>query len=229
MIFSRYKKGQVSIEYIIGFSIVILLVVYVYFNMINDFPHYSNDINVKKTYQKVNYISSTIYSNSLLPNGTFNQSYLDFLNCGAYNYYDTTTIDSYKNVSDSLGLDLSESFQISGKIYYILIPSTKLGFDMYGKGIINNTEYDFLLKNNSLGRYNALSINGVQKNESELIEIDGHNYTIENVDFKGRYAILSDQDIFCGKLHNEETIFEESSIFGARKGGIEKLTILYWQ
>ena len=229
--FRRSRKAQQNLEYIVGFMIVLVFLVIMYVGFVAKYNYYGSKVIEKQRILKTNMILFKFYDYVVYDNGTINETAFNDFNCGLFNYYDLATVDCYKNVSESLGVKLPSLLYIEGKIYYILIPDYTDEVTGYKRGnvAINGTNYDFILKSDEYGsNYNILNITGVEKNESESVSIGGNTYVIEDVDYLGRYALISRLNFVSGVSKSDDVIASHGVIYGFMDDGIERLDVYYW-
>ncbi len=230
-IFSGSKKAQQNLEYIVGFMIVLIFLVIMYVGFIAKYNYYGSKIIEKQRILKTNMILFRFYDYIVYDNGTINRTAFNKFNCGLFNYYDLSSVDCYKNVSAFLNVKLPSLLYMEGRIYYILIPGYTDAVTGYKKGsvVINGTMYDFVLKSDAYGgNYELLNISGVEKGESEDINIGGVNYTVEDIDYLGRYALISRLNFVSGVSRSDDVVASHGVVYGNMDDGIEMIDIYYW-
>jgi len=224
------RLGQISIDYIAGYIFFIFVVLYVSYSLINTFPAHYNSINTQLLNEEVWILSEKLITN-ISSNGIINESSIEQINHCTPLYID---YEYYLNLKKCFEVSELNDFYLNIKNYPIAITTNHSGDNFTGILKINNKEIVFEtyqdILNQKCDRVRINDGSDYYVNESDEITLDvgtDVKYTIEQIDYSGKYVILSHRLIDCGKnpgtqktsVVNRYLTYNES---------IAKINLVYW-
>lgn len=195
----KFRKSQVNIEFIGGFMLFLIVIVYVAFSLINAIPMrqdvYDDDIMRLQAWK-----SSEIFLKIAELDGRIEDSRITgFAACAGYNYNDPISREAYYNVTSLL--NVSESNYIHLVVEEFPIALLDSGDSAQRSGFLNikGTQYQTDARNTS-AIFNETQINGIGAwlAVNDVADFGGTEYRVAMIGTAGDFVIFKRAIINCG-------------------------------
>lgn len=221
----KKQKAQIKFDFIIGFFIFTMAVVYIASSVIQSFPRYavqSADNGMRLDAWR----SSDEFMRLSEKDGVINETSLNaFLSCFHYNYNDAASRENYTYVKDLL--NVSDSSDIHLNFDTLLFGITDAGDNSVRNGtvIFRGNLYDIAVRNTSSYFDETRTVGGWS---NTAVSVGSETYDVFKIDYDGEFVILRKRIIDCGP--NVPALAPNSVIrrFSTYGGSVVMAELTYW-
>ncbi len=237
----NHPKAQISIEFIAGFGIFIMIVGYIMYTAIMIFPKYYELSNENAIREEAWTLSVNVIDYLKGSTAVNNQSLASLSGCRIYHYFDDPTTNeddlsraNYTYFKNLFNVDESNDFHIFVKSSPVVMTDYTRGRNKTGNMTIDGLEYMFEVFNATSLKYDAVSISGgstvVTADENDTVSLGKYTFNIDNIDPKGKFLImgLEDPSINCGKHIPMTGINSKVRRFTTYNKWITAVDVVYW-
>ncbi len=193
------QKAQVKFDFIVGFFLFTVVVVYISFSAVQSFPRYiaqAADNNMRLEAWK----TSDGFMQFSERNGAIDTNALKtFSSCVDYNYNNITSRNDYADVKHILNVSDLSDIHLTFDILLFGITNTGNNTDRKGPVIIHGTPYTIAVRNTST-YFNEVSRegSGIWSNTSVDIGAPPEPYDVLKIDYDGEFVIFRKRLVDCG-------------------------------
>lgn len=237
----KHSKAQISIDFIAGFGIFIMVVGYVLYTAMMIFPKYYEQSNENAIREEAWTLSVNVMDYLKGSTAIDDQSLASLSGCRIYHYFDDPTTDednlsraNYTYFKNRFNVDGSNDFRILVKSSPVVMTDYAKGRNKTGNMTIDGVEYMFELFNATSLEYDAVSISDgstvVTADENDTVSLGKYTLNIDNIDSKGKFLImgLEDPSINCGKHIPMTGINSKVRRFTTYNKWITAVDVVYW-
>ncbi|RLG15586.1 MAG: hypothetical protein DRN71_00895 [Candidatus Nanohalarchaeota archaeon] len=226
------SKAQISIEFIAGFGLFMLVVTYVIYTAIMVFPKYFDESNENANREEAWTLSVEVMD--YLKNSTKvdNQSLTSLSRCTIYHHFDASSKANYSYFKSLFNVDGSNNFRITIKSNPVVITDNAKGQNKTGNMTIEGIEYEFELFNTTSSRYDSVSVSDgatvVIPDENGIVQLGGDTFSVEKIDSRGKFVILGMDFVDCGKYAPMRGMSSKITRFITYNNWITSIDVVYW-
>lgn len=238
---NSHSKAQVSIEFIAGFSLFILIVAFIVFTAISVFSSFyvqSSDNAIREEGWTLSVVLM-----DYLKNGTrISTPRIESLSgCNVYYYDDNpSTIDddisraNYTYFKELFNVDESNDFNLIIRSSPVIVTDVVSGRNKTGNMMFEGEVYMFELFNGTSMVYDSVSVSnstsvvGIAQVDDELV-IEGNIFSIDKIDSRGNLLILGLVLLdHCGRYTPFDAMSSKITRFTTHNNWITKIDVVYW-
>jgi len=194
----KFRKSQVNIEFIGGFMLFMVVIVYVAFSLINAIPMrqqiYKDDIMRLEAWK-----SSEIFLKIAESDGRIEDSRIsDFTACSGYNYSDPASLQAYSNATSLLNVSESNYVHLTVEEFPIAVLDS--GDSMQRSGFLNirGTQYPIDARNTSSVFNETRKDGGTWHGVNDVVDFGGIGFKVAMIGTNGDFVIFKNAIINCG-------------------------------
>lgn len=219
------RKAQVKFDFIIGFFLFTMAVVYSAYSAVQTFPRYiaqstDNDMRLEA------WRSSDEFMRFSEKEGVIDETSLQtFSSCFHYNYNNATSRDNYTYVKDLLNVSDSSDIHLTFDVLLFGITNTGNPGIRNGTVILYGERYNISVRNTS--RYfNETRTVGAWSNTT--VDVSAETYSVSKIDYDGEFVILRKRLVDCGP--NVPTLAPNAVVrrYSTYNGSVAMAEITYW-
>ena len=228
----KYSKAQISIEFIAGFGLFMMVVIYILYTAIMVFPKYFDESNENAIREEAWTLSMEVMN--YLKNGTRidNRSLDSLSHCTIYHHFDASSKANYSSFKSQFNVDGSNDFRITVKSNPVVITGDVRGLNKTGNMTIEGIEYEFELFNTTSSRYDSVSVSDgatvVMSDENGTVQLGGDTFSVERIDSRGKFLILGIDFVDCGKYAPARGMSSKITRFVTYNNWITSIDVVYW-
>ncbi len=226
------SKAQISIEFIAGFGLFMMVVTYVIYTAIMVFPKYFDESNENAIREEAWTLSVEVMD--YLKNGTKvdNQSLASLSRCTIYHHFDASSKANYSYFKSLFNVDGSNNFRITVESNPVVITDNVRGQNKTGNMTVEGIEYEFELFNTTSSRYDFVYVSDgaavMTSDENGTIQLAGTTFSIEKIDSRGKFLILGLDLVDCGKYAPMRGMSSKITRFITYNDWITSIDVIYW-
>ncbi|MBU4245897.1 MAG: hypothetical protein ABIF85_02260 [Nanoarchaeota archaeon] len=221
------RKAQVKFDFIIGFFLFTVAVVYSAYSAIQIFPRYvaqstDNDMLLEAWRSSDEFMRLTEKDGTIDVNSLKNFSY-----CFHYIYNNATSRGNYTYVKDILNIRNSSDIHLTFDVILFGITNTGNNSIRNGTVMLRRAAYNISIRNTS--RYfNEIRTVGEWSNATVEVGLPAENYSVSKIDYDGEFVILQKRMIDCGP--NVPTLAPNAVVrrYSIYNGSVAMAEITYW-
>ena len=194
----RKQKAQVKFDFIVGFFLFTVVVVYISFSVIQSFPKYiaqaaDNDMRLQA------WKASDKFMQFSEKNGAIDVNALEnFSSCFHYNYNNITSRNNYADIKSILNVTDLRDLHLTFDILLFGITTTGNNNLRNGSTILQGVHYNISIQNTS-NYFDEVSVDGGPwSNTSVDIGAPPEPYDILKIDYDGEFVIFRKRMVDCG-------------------------------
>ncbi len=228
----KQRKAQISIEFIAGFGLFMMVVTYIIYTSMMVFPKYFDESNENAIREESWTLSVEVMN--YLKNGTdVDNLSLDSLSrCTIYHQFDASSKANYSYFKNLFNVDESNDFRITIKSNPIVITDNVRGHNKTGNMTVEGTDYEFELFNATSLQYDSVSVSDgatvVISDENGTVQLSGDTFSVEKIDSRGKFVILGIEFIDCGKYAPIRGMSSKTTRFVTYNNWITSIDMVYW-
>ncbi|MFH1127271.1 MAG: hypothetical protein ABIG84_00060 [archaeon] len=234
-------KAQVSIEFIAGFGIFIMVVSYIIYASIMVFPKYFDESRENAIREEAWTLSIEVMDYLKNDTRVNNQSIASLGACGIFHYFDdTTTMDddysraNYSYFKELFYVDGQDDFRIIIKSSPVIRTDYMKGLNRTGNSTIGGIEYVFesifnttSLFYDSVAVFNSSGLIAVVA-QDDAVQLGKYTFSFDKIDTTGEFLILGVDMLDCGKYAPMSASSSKVTRFTAYNNWITTVDIVYW-
>ena len=236
-----HSKAQISIEFIAGFGLFMMVVSYVVYTAIIVFPKFyeqSSENAVREeawtlSVEVMDYLRDGVAAN--------NESLASLSGCRIYHHFDDPmTIDddlsraNYTYFKSLFSVDELNDFHISVKSSPVVMTEYARGRNRTGNMTFDGVEYMFELFNATSQKYDSVSVSNssgvvVTTDEEGTVQFGKYTFEVDKIDAEGKFLILGLEDLVsCGKYAPVSAMNSKVTRFTTYNRWITAVDVVYW-
>jgi len=235
MAFRRNRSGQVSIEYVAGFLFFTFSVLFIVANVIDKMPQYYDESHNTILHETAWLASERIMSYASF-GGVLNASALNRLaECTQYPLLYPYS-EEYNNSKSNytyfkflFGLGKGSEFRMKFLEFAFLIPNASSGTNYTGEFTIDGATRAFEIYNSTPQVYDGVHIGAYYASVGEKIKILSNNYTVEDINNKGRFAVISRTLVDCGRNVLQGKTSARVRRYAVYNGSVARMELVVWR
>ncbi len=228
----KQHKAQISIEFIAGFGLFMMVVTYILYTSMAVFPKYFDESNENAIREEAWTLSVVVVDYLKNSTNIDDLSLSSLSQCTTYHPLDPSSNTNYSYFKKLFNVDTSDDFRIIVKSSPVIVTDTIHGQNKTGNMAIKGIDYEFELFNTTPSRYDSVSVfDGalvVTTDENGTVLLGGYTFAIDKIDSRGKYLILGLDLIDCGKYAPMRGTNSKVKRFVTYNDWITSIDIVYW-
>lgn len=220
------KKAQVSIDFLSGFFIFIVVVGYIAFSIVGVFPRYisqstENNLKIEAWQASENFMKMAEINGSL-----DTQAIAKVSLCYKYDYSNASSAGNYTRMKNILNISGQNSIHIT--VDNLFFGITDVGDSQYRSGTVSigGTNYAVYVQNSSLYFNETRNSTGSWSGESVIF--GNVAYDVFKISYEGDFVIFRKRIVDCGPNLPVYSANQIVRRYGVYNGGFAVVELAYW-